>query len=73
MLDEIASSGDIDAWIERKLAAGERLTGFGHRVFRYGGPRADELRKALELLGLGVGRLAFATQVERLFGRSLRG
>ena len=34
MLDEAEASGDIDAWIERKLTAGERLMGFGHRVFR---------------------------------------
>jgi citrate synthase len=65
MLDEIAASGDITGWIERKLAAGERLMGFGHRVFRYGDPRADELRKALERLGPDAGRLAFAAEVER--------
>jgi citrate synthase len=65
MLDEVAASGDIDLWIERKLAAGERLMGFGHRVFRHRDPRADELRKALERLGPGAGRLAFAAEVER--------
>jgi citrate synthase len=65
MLDEVEASGDIDAWIEQKLAAGERLMGFGHRVFRHGDPRADELRKALERLGPGAGRLAFAAEVER--------
>jgi citrate synthase len=65
MLDEVAATGDIDAWIKRKLAAGERLMGFGHRVFRNGDPRADELRKALERLGPGAGRLAFAAEVER--------
>jgi len=65
MLDEAAASGDIDAWLERKLAAGERLMGFGHRVFRHGDPRAVELRKALQRLGPGTGRLAFAAEVER--------
>jgi citrate synthase len=45
MLDEIVASGDIEGWIERKLVAGERLMGFGHRVFRHGDPRADELRR----------------------------
>jgi citrate synthase len=44
MLDEIAASGDIEAWIERKLAAGCRLIGFGHRVFHIRDPRADALR-----------------------------
>jgi citrate synthase len=65
MLDEAAESGDIDAWIEHKLASGERLMGFGHRVFRHGDPRADELRKALERLGPGAGRLTFAAEVQR--------
>jgi Citrate synthase, C-terminal domain len=34
MLDEIEASGDIDGWIERKLATGERLLGLGHRATR---------------------------------------
>jgi citrate synthase len=68
MLDEAAASGDVAAWAERKLAAGERLIGFGHRVFRLGDPRAEVLRQALERLGEelgpGAGRLAFAREVE---------
>ena len=74
MLDEAAASGDVAAWAERKLAAGERLIGFGHRVFRLGDPRATLLRKALEKLGgsLGpdAGRLAFAAEVERSVGEA---
>src|SRR5204863_50242 len=67
MLDEAAASGDIAAWAERKLAAGGRLMGFGHRVFRLGDPRAALLRQALERLGdsPGIGQLAFAAEVER--------
>src|SRR5690348_1232474 len=69
MLDEAGASGDIAAWIEGKLAAGERLMGFGHRVFRHGDPRAEELRKALRRLHPGAGRLAFAAEVERHVGK----
>jgi citrate synthase len=69
MLDEAAASGDVAAWAERKLTAGERLMGFGHRVFKDGDPRALILRDALQRLGarLGpaAGRLAFAAEVER--------
>jgi citrate synthase len=65
MLDEIAASRDIDGWIARKLDAGERLMGFGHRVFRVRDPRADILRAALAELGPDAGRLAFAAEVER--------
>jgi citrate synthase len=74
MLDEAAASGDVAAWAERKLAAGGRLMGFGHRVFRFGDPRATLLRQALERLGdsLGpaAGRLAFAAEVERCVGEA---
>jgi citrate synthase len=65
MLDEIAASGDTDGWLDRKLAAGERLMGFGHRVFRMRDPRADMLRAALQKLDPGSKRLAFAQDVER--------
>lgn len=69
LLDEAEASGDVLSWAERKLAAGERLMGFGHRVFKDGDPRALVLREALRRLGatLGpaVGRLAFAAEVER--------
>src|SRR5207248_3105811 len=44
----------------------------GHRVFRLGDPRATLLRQALERLGdslgPGIGRLAFAAEVERAVG-----
>ncbi len=72
MLDEAAASGDVAGWAEQKLGAGERLMGFGHRVFRLGDPRAAVLRSALErlaaALGPGAGRLAFAAEVEREVG-----
>jgi citrate synthase len=65
MLDEIAASGDIEGWIDRKLASGGRLMGFGHRVFRIRDPRADVLRAAVASLNKDAGRLAFASEVER--------
>ena len=43
---------------------GERLMGFGHRVFRDGDPRAVALRGAMQRLGPGAGRLAFAAEIE---------
>jgi citrate synthase len=65
MLDEIAASDDIDQWLDRTLAAGGRLMGFGHRVFRVRDPRADLLRAALLRLDPASRRLAFAREVER--------
>jgi len=68
MLDEAAASRDVAAWAENKLVAGERLMGFGHRVFKGGDPRALILRDALRRLGDRLGpaaaRLGFAAQVE---------
>jgi len=69
MLDAAAASGDVARWAEARLAAGERLMGFGHRIFRLGDPRSAILRSALEriaeTLGPTAGRLAFAAEVER--------
>ena len=65
MLDEIAADDDVDSWLDRTLAAGGRLMGFGHRVFRVRDPRANLLRAALQRLDPGSKRLAFAQEVER--------
>jgi citrate synthase len=65
MLDAITASGDIDGWLNRTLAAGERLMGFGHRVFRVRDPRADILRTALQHLDPLCQRLSIALDIER--------
>ena len=68
MLDAIARDGDPRAWLEREVESGERLMGFGHRIYRTRDPRADALKAALKRLGSSAAsaqRLAFAEQVER--------
>jgi citrate synthase len=65
MLDEIGSTANIDAWLDRALDDGERLMGFGHRVWRLRDPRADALKAALTCLGPAAGRIGFAEEVER--------
>ncbi len=50
MIREIADSGDPQTWIEHRLDAGERLMGFGHRVYRVRDPRAEVLAAATALL-----------------------
>jgi citrate synthase len=65
MLDAIGTVENIDPWLERALASGTRLMGFGHRVWRGRDPRADALKAALLRLGPAAGRIAFAETVER--------
>jgi citrate synthase len=64
LLDELSQADDLDAAIEHKLRAGERLMGFGHRLFRGNDPRAEALRAALRKLESTADRLAFVENVE---------
>jgi citrate synthase len=68
MLDAIGEPSNARAWLEAALARGDRLMGFGHRVYRVRDPRADALKRAVGRLSDGSnirpGRLAFAEAVE---------
>ena len=47
---EIGESGRAESVLREKLARGERLMGFGHRIYRVRDPRADVLASAAERL-----------------------
>jgi citrate synthase len=51
MLDEVEQTGDAEAWVKAALDRGERLMGFGHRVYRAEDPRARVLRRTARELG----------------------
>ena len=51
MIQEVEQSGDADAWVKAALDRGERLMGFGHRVYRAEDPRARVLRRTARELG----------------------
>ncbi|HEX5898948.1 MAG TPA: citrate/2-methylcitrate synthase, partial [Solirubrobacteraceae bacterium] len=51
MLDEVAQLGDAERWVKDALDRGERLMGFGHRVYRAEDPRARVLRRTARELG----------------------
>ena len=53
MLDAIGTRERIKPWVDGALARGERLMGFGHRVYRVRDPRADVLKAAIERLAGG--------------------
>jgi len=53
MLRTVHERGDPDAYVREKLDAGERLMGFGHRVYRVRDPRAAVLSSAADHLYQG--------------------
>jgi citrate synthase len=68
MLDGVGSPQNARAWLEAALDRGDRLMGFGHRVYRVRDPRADALKRAVAALGRASnalpGRFALAEAVE---------
>jgi citrate synthase len=65
MLDAAEAATDLEAWLEAKLRAGERLMGFGHRVFQGNDPRAEAMRQSMQAIGPHAGRLDFAMRLEK--------
>lgn len=65
MLDAIGDESNIRSWLVDALARGERLMGFGHRIYRVRDPRADVLKRAVTMLRDRGGRIDFAEAVEK--------
>ena len=72
MLDAIGTRERIKPWIDSALARGERLMGFGHRIYRVRDPRADVLKSAIEQLAVNSTDLPFAAEVEAYIREALR-
>jgi citrate synthase len=71
MVFEIGDASRAEAILRRKIEAGEKLMGFGHRVYKVRDPRADVLATAAERLFTRAGdmslyRLARAVEREAL-------
>jgi citrate synthase len=67
MLDAVASPERANDYVRAELAAGRRIMGMGHRVYRVRDPRAFVLERALTAYQTGQGgtaRLALARAVE---------
>src|SRR5438094_2835306 len=50
MVFEIGEASKAEAYLRRKIEAGEKLMGFGHRIYKVRDPRADVLAAAAERL-----------------------
>ena len=62
-----------EAWVDDKLSQGERIMGFGHRVYRVRDPRADVLGRAADELFADDAQLyQDAKSVEEVVLRSLK-
>ena len=76
MLDAIGAPERAEAWLDQALSRGDRLMGFGHRIYRVRDPRADALKAAIGRLssaqGAAAGRLALAEAVETAALRLLK-
>jgi citrate synthase len=75
MVFEVASPERAEAVIRAKLDRGERLMGFGHRVYRVRDPRADVLAQAAKRFYTAGGDkelYELALEVERVALRLLR-
>jgi citrate synthase len=64
MLDAIGSIDHAEAWLDDAIVRGERLMGFGHRIYKVRDPRADVLMAAVGRLKGKSNRIAFAEAVE---------
>jgi citrate synthase len=72
MLDAIGTRERIKPWVDAALGRGERLMGFGHRVYRVRDPRADVLKTAIGRLAAEGADLPFAGEVEAYIRGALR-
>jgi citrate synthase len=74
VVDQLAKMGSVEhaeQWLRDALDRGERLMGFGHRVYRAYDPRAAALRKVAEGMEHKPDWLALAIQVEDMALRLL--
>jgi len=65
MLDAIGQPENAEAWLNAAVMRGDRLMGFGHRVYRVIDPRSDIMKRVVESLARDTGRLHFAEHIER--------
>jgi len=70
MLDDVEATGDADRYVKDVLDRGERLMGFGHRIYRAEDPRARVLRRTAHRLG--APRVGVAEALEQAALRELQ-
>jgi citrate synthase len=69
---DIQRQGDAEGYLRRKIEAGERFMGFGHRVYKVRDPRADVLEAAAEALYRNGGDMALFELARSVEATALR-
>jgi len=72
MVFEIGDAAHAEAVIRRKIEAGDKLMGFGHRVYKVRDPRADVLAKAAERLFTRAGDMSLYVLARAVEAEALR-
>jgi citrate synthase len=62
MLDDIGSPDRADAWARAAVARGDRIMGFGHRVYKGKDPRSALLREVASTVGGSTADFAIAVE-----------
>ena len=62
MIEEVERIGNAETYVKQALDRGERLMGFGHRVYRAEDPRARVLRRTAKELGAPRYEVAIALE-----------
>ncbi|HEY3523325.1 MAG TPA: citrate/2-methylcitrate synthase [Candidatus Limnocylindrales bacterium] len=70
-LHEIGSPERAEQWVRDLVGRGERVMGFGHRVYRAYDPRAAALRRVAEQMGTNAEWLENAAKIEDVVLRVL--
>src|SRR5829696_10392862 len=66
MLDDVEREGDAERYVKAVLDRGDRLMGFGHRVYRAEDPRARVLRRTSREIGSPRAEVAEALEAAAL-------
>ena len=72
MLEEIKTPDRAESWLKKKLAAKEKIMGFGHRVYKKGDSRVPVMREIGRDLGRRTGKeqwIPICEKLEEAMGR----
>ena len=72
MVFDIGDAARAESVLRRKIEAGEKLMGFGHRVYKVRDPRADVLARAAERMFTRAGDMSLYTLARSVEAEALR-